>query len=220
MAFPKRVAAALAVAFLFCFPSFASDQRPSGDFDFYVLSLSWSPSFCAEEGDAENTQQCASARPYGFIVHGLWPQYERGYPRDCYTGQRRVPDSLVEQLRDIMPSAGLVGHQWRMHGSCSGMSQTDYFRTVRAAFREIEIPQQFQGDNDIGSIGDTDIERAFSDANPGMPEDGISVSCSKRLLREVRICLTRDLQFRTCGELERKSCKADDLRIPRLRGKD
>lgn len=218
MPFFKRAAAAAAVAFL-SFPAAALDQRRPGDFDFYVLSLSWSPSFCMEEGDAANSQQCGTNRSYGFIVHGLWPQYERGYPRDCHTGQRRVPDSLVQPLRDIMPSASLIGHQWRMHGSCSGLSQTDYFRTVRAAFGNVVIPDKFQSLKPSGRIGAGDVEQAFVEANPGMSEDGISVSCGKKLLREVRICMTRDLQFRSCGELERKACRADGLRMPPVRGR-
>ena len=56
-----------------------------GDFDFYVLALSWSPSYCAIEGDGADPAQCANGRPYAFVVHGLWPQYEKGYPRDCET---------------------------------------------------------------------------------------------------------------------------------------
>ncbi|MBX3595996.1 MAG: ribonuclease [Rhizobiaceae bacterium] len=207
--------AALAASVIFCsgLPAAASDSRQPGDFDFYVLALSWSPSFCMEEGEA-NYQQCGTKRSYGFIVHGLWPQYERGYPRECYTFQRRVPDSMVDQLRDIMPSAGLVGHQWRMHGSCSGMSQHDYFHTVRMAWQKIEIPTELQRLEPHQTISAGAVEDAFVDANPGMKEDGVSVSCSKKLLREVRICMSRDLEFRSCAELERKACKADKLRMP------
>lgn len=215
----RRAAAAAAAVFFLCFPALASDHRRPGDFDFYVLSLSWSPSYCAEEGADANPQQCGTSRPYGFIVHGLWPQYERGYPRECPTSQRRVPDSLVQSLRDIMPSAGLVGHQWRMHGSCAGLSQTDYFRTVRNAYQAIRIPERFRRLGSETRIDATEVEAAFVGSNPGMHEDGISVACGNRLLREVRICMTRDLQFRTCREVERKACKADGLRIPVPRGK-
>lgn len=208
---------ALAMVVFFSFQALASDHRRAGDFDFYVLSLSWSPSFCAEEGDEANSQQCDASRPYGFIVHGLWPQYERGYPRDCYTGQRRVPDSIVSTMQDIMPSAGLVGHQWRMHGSCSGLSQSEYFRTIRDAWKKIEIPEQFQQFKYRSRISARGVEDAFIQANPDIGDDAISVSCGKRVLREVRICMTRDLQFRACRELERKSCRADRLDVPQPR---
>ncbi|MGC4025299.1 MAG: ribonuclease T [Mesorhizobium sp.] len=215
MTFLNRAAIAALAAIAFCFSALASDQRRPGDFDFYVLSLSWSPSYCLEEGDDANSQQCSTNRPYGFIVHGLWPQYERGYPRECYTSQRRVPDSIVDAMQDIMPSGSLVGHQWRMHGSCSGLSQRDYFRAVRKAYGSLSIPKQFQSVRQGDQVGAYDIERAFMSANPGLPEDGISVACGKNLLREVRICMTRDLKFRTCGELERKACRANSLQVPR-----
>jgi len=214
MLFLKRAAFAAVAAIAFYFPALASDQRRPGDFDFYVLSLSWSPSYCAEEGDDANSEQCAVNRPYGFIVHGLWPQYERGYARECYTSQRRVPDSIVHAMQDIMPSGSLVGHQWRMHGSCSGLSQRDYFGTVRQAYGKISIPKQFQNIRSSMEQGSYDIEHAFMDVNPGMREDGISVACGRKRLREVRICMTRDLKFRTCGELERNACKADNLQVP------
>jgi ribonuclease T2 len=55
----------------------AQDRRQNepGQFDYYVLSLSWSPSFCEASGErgAPPQQQCG-ARAYSFVVHGLWPQ--------------------------------------------------------------------------------------------------------------------------------------------------
>ena len=64
----------------------AQDRRQNqpGQFDFYVLSLSWSPSFCEAAGERGTPpQQQCGARPYSFVVHGLWPQYERGFPEFC-----------------------------------------------------------------------------------------------------------------------------------------
>ncbi|EEX90586.1 ribonuclease T2 [Brucella ceti M644/93/1] len=109
-------------------PAKADDRdggRP-GDFDFYVLSLSWSPSYCASQGPRANQQQCGVRRPFGFVVHGLWPQNERGYPANCQVDNMRsrgsyVPRRIISSLSDIIPSAGLIAHQWRKHGSCSGL---------------------------------------------------------------------------------------------------
>jgi ribonuclease T2 len=118
---------------------------PQGDgFDFYVLSLSWSPSYCEAEGESANRQQCTSKRPYAFVVHGLWPQFERGYPENCDIRERDVDQQTLRGLYDIMPSAGLIRHQWRKHGSCAGLSQSDYFDVLRAARERIEIPAAFQ----------------------------------------------------------------------------
>ena len=65
-------------------------QHQPGQFDFYVLALSWSPSFCqdSEERGREAREQCGLGRPYSFVVHGLWPQYERGFPRSASSRRR------------------------------------------------------------------------------------------------------------------------------------
>ena len=216
----RFLTAALAAIMFVCAEgsSWASDRRRPGDFDYFVLALSWSPSFCAEEGAEDNRQQCGTDRNFGFVVHGLWPQYERGYPRDCRVGQRHVPDSLVRSLSDIMPSTRLVGHQWRIHGTCSGLDQWDYFRTLRAARQKIRIPDYFKNPESSGLIAASEVEKAFLSVNREMDEDGISVTCERRFLREVRICMTKDLKFRPCEQLESKSCRSDRLIMPPRRG--
>ena len=79
-------------------------QHQPGQFDFYVLALSWSPSFCqasAERG-REAAEQCGTARPYSFVVHGLWPQYERGFPRACEVPAPRLNRELMSSMLDLM----------------------------------------------------------------------------------------------------------------------
>jgi ribonuclease T2 len=183
-------------------------------FDFYVLSLSWSPSYCAAAGEKANRYQCGKRPAYGFIVHGLWPQYERGYPKDCRSdAPRRVPKERMNALSDLMPGYGLIIHEWRTHGMCTGLSQEAYFATLRKAYETVEIPTAFQRD-DRGRVKPSDIEQAFIAANPGMPADGISVDCDRKYLREIRICLTKDMRFRPCRELERASCHASSVQMP------
>jgi len=100
-----------------------------GRFDYYVLSLSWSPQHCAQTRPAANDPQCAVPRRFGFVAHGLWPQYERGYPSSCATGA--APDAaLVDGMLDIMPSPTLVRHEWAKHGSCSGLDPAGYFALI------------------------------------------------------------------------------------------
>ena len=78
------------------------------DFDFYVLSLSWSPTYCGSEAGRDDRQQCGSGRPYAFVVHGLWPQYERGWPEDCRLREKWVPEDIIDAMLDIMPSKKLI----------------------------------------------------------------------------------------------------------------
>ncbi|WP_311028881.1 ribonuclease T2 family protein [Mesorhizobium koreense] len=192
------------------------DTAASGSsrFDFYVLSLSWSPSYCAAAGEKANRYQCGKRPAYGFVVHGLWPQYEHGYPKDCRSdAERRVPKERMNALSDLMPGYGLIIHEWRTHGMCTGLSQEAYFATLRKAYESVEIPADFPRD-DSGRVKPSDIEAAFIAANPGMPDDGISVDCDRKYLREVRVCMTKDMRFRPCRELERASCHASNVQMP------
>ncbi|MDN5928999.1 MAG: ribonuclease [Hyphomicrobiales bacterium] len=186
----------------------------SSRFDFYVLSLSWSPSYCAAAGEKANRYQCGKRPAYGFVVHGLWPQYEHGYPRDCRSDAvRRVPKERMNALSDLMPGYGLIIHEWRTHGMCTGLSQETYFATLRKAYESVEIPSGFQRD-DRDRVKPSDIEAAFIAANPGLPANGISIDCDRKYLREVRICMTKDMHFRPCRELERASCHATSVQMP------
>src|SRR5205823_13549256 len=76
----------------------AQDRRQNepGQFDFYVLALSWSPSFCEASGERGTPpQQQCGARPYSFVVHGLWPQYERGFPEFCQQPAPRLDRNKI-----------------------------------------------------------------------------------------------------------------------------
>ncbi|HSX74729.1 MAG TPA: ribonuclease T(2) [Shinella sp.] len=200
----------------------APEQRaavPLGKgFDFYVLSLSWSPTWCAGNDADGRTQQCRRGEDNGFIVHGLWPQNERGYPEFCPTRQPdRVPESLGRTVLDIIPSMGLIGHQWRKHGSCSGLGQKDYFAVTRAAFERVAIPAALTPQRGGSRLSPDAVEAAFIAANPGLDRKGIAVTCEGGRLEEVRICMTADLSFRTCPAVDRAGCRAKSIDQPPIR---
>ena len=187
-------------------------------FDFYVLSLSWSPTWCAENDAGGRTQQCRRGENHGFILHGLWPQNERGYPEYCATREPdRVPESLGRTLFDIIPSMGLIGHEWRKHGSCSGLSQRDYFTVARAAFERVRIPPGLETQHGAKRVSPDAVEEAFAAANPGLARKGIAVTCAGGQLEEVRICMTADLTFRACPAVDRAGCRAGSIQQPPIR---
>lgn len=176
----------------------AKASLPVGEgFDFYVLSLSWSPSYCEAEGEDANQQQCGSSRPYAFVVHGLWPQFERGWPENCGAEPPNVAQDLLRSLYDIMPSAGLIHYQWRKHGGCAGLSQDDYFAVLRAAREHVVVPAEFRQLPDYRTIPPLDVEKAFIESNPGLAAQGSAVTCDERYLREIRLCMTKALEFRS-----------------------
>jgi ribonuclease T2 len=205
-------------------PVSAEDRRQNapGDFDFYVLSLSWSPTYCeaaSERGRQGRSQQIqCGGRPYAFVVHGLWPQYEHGFPNYCERPAPRLDRGMVSSMLDLMPAPGLIFNEWDKHGTCSGMPARAYFETVRKARAAVKIPEDFVDPVEAKTIAPADIEAAFVKANPGLPADGIAVTCDRSRLREVRICMTKDFQFRPCEEIDRRACKRETVLMPPVRG--
>ena len=200
----------------------AQDRRQNapGEFDFYVLALSWSPSFCeaaAERGRSGRSQvQCE--RPYSFVVHGLWPQYERGFPEYCQRPSPRLDRNIMVSMLDLMPAPGLIYNEWDKHGTCSGLQQRAYFETVRKARAAVKIPPEFLDLTEAKTVAPADIEDAFVKLNPGLTNAAIAVTCNRTRLSEVRICLSKDLQFRACDEIDRRACKRDQVTMPPVRG--
>jgi ribonuclease T2 len=203
--------------------SAASAQQRShqpGQFDFYVLALSWSPTFCQEtaERGREQREQCGMGRPYAFIVHGLWPQYERGFPRDCQVPAPRLNREIMNSMLDLMPAPRLVYHEWDRHGTCSGLSAQAYFELVRKARGMVKIPDAYNGPQNTLTVSPDEVEEAFANANPGLPRTGIAVTCGGPRLGEVRICMSKDLRFRECPDVDRRACRRDKLVMPPVRG--
>ena len=187
---------------------------PGGDFDFYVLALSWSPGFCATGGAEKAREQCQGGRGLGFVVHGLWPQFERGFPSDCDSTGRPVSRVALDAARGLFPSEELARYEWRKHGSCSGRSPQDYFADVRAARDSVSIPPEFERLRREEEVAPADILRAFGKANPRLRAGMAAVACAKGYLQEVRVCMSKDLrEFRPCPEVTRNSCRAPSIKV-------
>jgi ribonuclease T2 len=197
----------------------AQNQNEPGKFDFYVLALSWTPSYCEAEGDRRRgDEQCNRGRPYSFVVHGLWPQYERGFPNSCVTPAPWVASGLIRSMLDLIPARGLIIHEWRTHGTCSGLGPESYFDTVRRAYARVAIPERFRAIEKHTMVSPAEVEEAFLAANPDLKPDMIAVTCDSRRLREVRICMNTDLAFRSCGEIDRRACRIPRVVMPPVRG--
>ncbi|WP_046484476.1 MULTISPECIES: ribonuclease T2 [Pseudomonas] len=186
------------------------EQRPVGDFDFYVLSLSWSPTFCLAH---PNNEQC-SGKGYGFVLHGLWPQYARGgWPASCDTQSRLSADELAKGAL-IFPTQALLKHEWSKHGTCSGLEATRYLQATDAALATVQIPQQLQPFNVPGHLEAREIEALFRESNPAMGNHGVAVICKGKVLSEVRVCLSKELRFAGCPKSVKTQCRDGDIRIP------
>jgi ribonuclease T2 len=196
-------------------------QNAPGQFDFYVLSLSWSPSFCAAAAERNRGQppgmQCGP-RPYSFVVHGLWPQYDKGFPENCQQPSPRLYHGIMSSMLDLMPAPHLIYNEWDKHGTCSGLSAEAYFATVRKARAAVKIPADYVDLQQPLSVAPAAVVDAFIKANSGLTTGGIAVDCDKKRLTEIRICMSKDLKFRDCPEVVKRACRRDQVMMPPVRG--
>lgn len=197
-------------------------RNQAGQFDFYVLALSWSPSFCAQAaeanpGSAPPASECG-AHAYPFIVHGLWPQYESGFPQNCQVPAPRLNRAIMSSMLDLMPSPGLVFSEWDRHGTCSGLSARNYFDAVRKARGLVSIPAQYGDPQRPLDVTPAAVEDAFIKSNPGLSPGGIAVACDTERLTEVRVCLSKDLKFRACPDVVAHSCQRQQVQMPAVHG--
>lgn len=186
-----------------------AEGERSGKFDYYVMALSWSPNWCAIEGDARDAEQCEARHDYGWILHGLWPQFHRGYPSFCPTTARAPSRRMTRDMTDIMGSGGLAWHQWKKHGVCAGVSASDYYALSREAYGKVTRPGVFRQLEESVKVPPKVVEAAFLKENEGLEADGITVTCRDGHIQEVRICLSKDLDFVPCGGDVVRDCRAE-----------
>ncbi|MFM7333898.1 MAG: ribonuclease T2 family protein [Tabrizicola sp.] len=207
----------LAIAALCWAGAARAEGERAGDFDYYVLSLSWSAAWCALEGDARDDPQCDDGRGLTFVLHGLWPQYEDGWPSFCRTGERDPSRAETAAMADIMGGSGTAFHQWKKHGRCSGLSAPGFFQTAREAYGRVAIPELFEEVSRPLTLPASVIEDALLEANPDLARDGITITCKEGLIQEARVCLTKDLEFRRCGEDVIRDCRLKDAVLEPVR---
>ena len=192
----------------------ASNSPQPGRFDYYLLTLSWSPTFCLTH--ARDPFQC-SGKGYGFVLHGLWPQYDDGgYPEYC-AADRHLSRDAEAAGKLVFISPVLMRHEWEAHGTCSGLEAQHYFQAADRALAAVRIPTPFDAPRRQRNLTATQIIEQIRSANPGLPANSLVVACGRGELTEVRLCLTRELQPRTCGRGVRTSCPTRGIVIPARR---
>ena len=202
----KAMVSAL-LALVMATPAIAEGER-AGDFDYYVMALSWSPTWCALEGEARNSPQCD--KPFGWVLHGLWPQNERGWPSYCRTQTRDPSRAQTALMADIMGTSGAAWYQWKKHGRCAGLSAEAYFKAARQAYGSIVRPKILRDLDRPVTLPASLIEEAFITDNPQLAPQMITITCTANRIQEARICLTKDLEPRRCGADVMRDCQMKD----------
>lgn len=219
---PKAFAIVLA-ALLATVSTLAEARRPqerepsagaarAGVFDYYLLTLSWSPTYClTHQGDR---QQCGGTKGLGLVLHGLWPQYASGgWPENCATSERLSPEAK-KFGRTLFPNEKLIHHEWDRHGTCSGFSALEYFRKADLARTGIKVPPAFEAPARTQAMSADEIAGAFAALNPGLR---LVVRCSGPELNELQFCLDRNLKATSCGKGVRSNCRPGPIRVPAVR---
>jgi ribonuclease T2 len=190
-----------------------AEPAAPGSFDYYVLSLSWAPNFCADPANAATApNECAAGKHVRFVVHGLWPQSnEAPSPESCQT-TKPVSKGVLSMILPYMLTPGLVQHEWAAHGTCSGLTPPDYFTNVMEARVAVQFPVQLTSLDGAVTESPSQVEAQFAGANPSFPPNAFRTACRGGDLTEVRVCFTRDMKPRECTASARE-CAAPTMRI-------
>lgn len=192
----------------------SNKSSATGDFDYYVVSLSWSPAYCVTH--PKDQRQCGD-RGFGFVLHGVWPQKSTGgYPADCPVTSQ-PSKATVQRTLAFMPSEKLIQHEWTKHGTCTGLSADEYFAFSDRAFAAIKIPAAFQAPETSRNLSADQILGEFGAANPSLPSDSLTLRCSGTELEEVRVCFDPQLKPRSCGKGVRTQCGRDSVQVRAVR---
>ncbi len=205
------------IVLLFTAAPCLAEGETAGDFDYYVLSLSWSPTWCALEGDRRGSPQCDGEKDFGWVLHGLWPQYEAGWPSYCRTSERNPSRADTAAMADVMGTSGNAWHQWNKHGRCTGLSSAAYYALAREAFASVERPEILRKIQTPVRLPAAVVEEAFLEVNPALSPDKITITCKAGRIQEARICLTRSLEPRDCGSDVVRDCRMTDALIEPVR---
>ncbi|RZU43136.1 ribonuclease T2 [Edaphobacter modestus] len=186
-------------------PRTAAPAAASRPFDYYLLNLSWSPEYCHSH---PSDIQCAQHST--FVLHGLWPENNDGtYPENC---SNAPGPSDPSQYSDIYPDAGLLQHEWKTHGTCSGLAPDAFFQLARTAFHSVQIPPTFSTLDKQISLPPSKILGLFIAANPSITSSSLAMRCGSNYLTAVEVCLDKQAHPIACGNL--RSCRANSVRIP------
>lgn len=207
----------LVLALMMMATSLRADGEKAGEFDYYVLALSWTPTWCALTGDDRKSEQCDASKDFGWTLHGLWPQFHQGWPSFCRTRERQPSRSMTNAMSDIMGTSGLAWHQWKKHGTCSGLSAPDYYALSRKAFDAVNRPAVFRKLDKPVTLPSWVVEEAFLKSNPGLDKDMLTITCKKGRIQEARLCLSKDLEPVPCGRDVIRDCSLKDALLDPVR---
>ena len=170
-------------------------------FDFYLLALTLHPAFCAD--GHERSRECEASAHRTLVIHGLWPErtQPRTYPHDCAGPRLVLEPALQRQLEDFMPGVAdrLDEHEWREHGTCSGLEANRYFTRMLELARGVD--SALGGKLTTLAGGETGARELRAAADLASPGVGATLTFHCRTLRDAPAAHRRDaylIEVRQC----------------------
>jgi ribonuclease T2 len=207
-----------AILVIFCVMTFAfgrkhskGGQQGSASFDYYLLSLSWAPNYCASH-PTDSSSECKAGNHTAFVLHGLWPSSNNNpmQPLSCAPA-RPVASDIVQHMLEYFPDKGLIQHEWAKHGTCSGLTSAQYFGKVEQAFKAVQVPDRYKKLNHSQQISVHDVEQDFAQAN-NAPAEAFRLSCHAEQLVALEACLDKDLHYLECPANARE-CRSSQVKL-------
>lgn len=126
----------------------------AAEFSVFLLPMAWGPNFCKRH---PRRDQCSTIEEsfagHHLTLHGLWPNYDdreaaaarslfpeycgayaacrRGGGADCHPTEGAIPTEFAEVAPGYFAEYRPLGdHEWPKHGSCTGLSDADYFEAA------------------------------------------------------------------------------------------
>jgi len=182
-----------------------SPPSDRADFDFYLLAMTMHEAWCGDGNRGRKECRIGSDRP--LVIHGLWPERvePRTYPRDCPGPRLALEPATQSELETFMPGmkSGLHFHEWREHGTCSGLTGDEYFRATLDLARRVDDSLRQTLTNYAGrEVSPRELRDAAAETHPGIART-FTLHC--RTLRDARPEL-RDRAFL----VEIRQCVDDD----------
>jgi len=191
-----------------------NDSNLGGQFDYYLLALSWAPNYCANH-PSDHSSECRIGGHKTFVLHGLWPQASSGQPPMSCSNASPVASAIVDHMLNFMPSRGLIQHEWEKHGTCSGLSAQQYFTQAEQAYTRVQVPPQYLSLDHEQQFSVPELEKKFAEANHA-PLPAFRVSCHGGDLVNLEVCVDKNLQYRSCAQSVRECPVGQvDMRPPR-----
>ena len=195
-----------------------------GQFDYYALVLSWSPTYCAEKGDSDNDRSATAATVAAIRLFctDFGRSMSAAILRTCQLPRRPFVPRARDRQHARHHAEPRARHPRIPHArNLLGARPKPVFFPAHRLFDGIKIPERFRNPFNRSPCRLTTSAANFCAPIQSFAPNMVAVVCGGRgkPLKEVRFCLSKDGKPRACGNNENQSklCSTDLVSVPPAR---